>query len=247
MFGASATFTDIRTLPRNGNGYTLTPGLYELEAESFCLRAGTHGPSAGDGYLPAPLLGDREAIVYKILATYAGSTAVSQRDAQVLIWAIVANTRYTDMSPRVQLTAAALLTEEELFTLNDGAIGLIPDQVWFELEQQIPAPVRQVYIAERRMRNLINQADSSYETLEDVAVLTGAAPAASLIREIPRGQWAAHPDGYLIRYFPSGYSRTRVEVFVPPEQSSVLFDPSRTVAAPANTGAQRLGIGIPSN
>jgi hypothetical protein len=247
LFGVTdTTYTNIRSMPSSSAGYTLTSGFYELEAESFCLRAGTHGPSDGDGYLPAPLLGERRQIVYKILSTYASNPNVSQRDAQVLLWAIIASTPFSDMSARVQATAIALLNEEELFELNNGVIGLVPDPVWFELEQQIPAPVRAIYRAERDIRNLVASANSSYETLETVAVLSGAAPASSLVRQVPRGQWAQHPEGYFVRYFPSGYSRTRVEVYVPPE-TTVTFDPSISVAAPANTGAQRLGIGTPAN
>jgi hypothetical protein len=247
LFGVTdTTYTNMRTLPQTSAGYSLASGFYELEAESFCLKAGTHGPSEGDGYLPAPLLGERRQIVYKILANYAGTPSVSQRQAQVLIWAIIASTPFGDMSAGVQATAIALLNEEELFELNNGVIGLVPDPVWFELERQIPAPVRAIYRAERDIRNLVASANSSYETLETVAVLSGAAPASSLVRQVPRGQWSQHPEGYFVRYFPSGYSRTRVEVYVPPE-TTVIFDPSVSVAAPANTGAQRLGIGTPAN
>ena len=143
LFGVTDdTYTDMRSQPRNSAGYSLASGFYALEAESFCLKAGTHGPSEGDGYLPAPLLGERRQIVYKILTTYASNASVSQRDAQVLLWAIIASTPFSDMSANVQATAIALLNEEELFELNNGVIGLIPDPVWFELEQQIPAPVR---------------------------------------------------------------------------------------------------------
>lgn len=240
-------FIDLRAMPRTATGsYQLSPGLYQLAAQSFCLKAGTHGPSAGSGYLPAPLEGDRRDIVYKILNTYADNPSVTQRNAQVLIWAIIARTSFTDMSPGIQATATRLLNQQELFALNNGALGLVPDQVWNALLRQVPQPVQQVYNAERNLRTLANRADSGYETFEDIAVLAGAAPGADQIRNVPRGQWAEHPGGYLVRYFPSGYSSTRVEIFVPETQQAVVVDLSETVATPANTSAQRLGIGTPA-
>jgi hypothetical protein len=250
-------YVDIKTMPRTDTGqFILSPGLYELEAESFCLKPGVYGPSAGDGYLAAPLEGDRKDIVYKILSTYASHPNVTQRQAQVLLWAIIARTQFTDMPLELQATAAVLLTPEELFELNNGALGLVPDVAWAELQRRIPPEVQQIYAAERQLRNLLNQANYTYESLEGIAVLAGVAPASDLIREVSRGRWAEHPDGYFVRYFPNGYQQTRIEVLVPdkPPSSSqedsqgsgvVVFDPSSTVAAPANTSAQRLAPGTP--
>ena len=52
--------------------------------------------------------------------------------------------------------------------------------------------------------------------------------------------WSLHPDGYYIRYFPSGYSRTKVQIYVPESKGQVIYDAVGTIACPANTGAQRL-------
>ena len=35
-------------------GFVLQPGYYEMHTQSYCLKAGTHGPGGGDGYLYAP-------------------------------------------------------------------------------------------------------------------------------------------------------------------------------------------------
>jgi hypothetical protein len=34
-------------------------------------------------------------------------------------------------------------------------------------------------------------------------------------RNIPRGRWAFHPDGFFIRYFPSGFKKTKIQLYVP--------------------------------
>ncbi len=257
---AEKEFVNLVSMPKINGSFLLMPGLYELEAESFCLRAGTYGPSEGDGYLSAPLKGDRRDIVHKILSTYANYPNVTQRQAQVLIWSIIARNQFTNMSPSLQATATTLLTPEELFELNGGAIGLIPDSAWGALHGQLPAEVRQVYTAERELRSALNQTNHTYESLEEIAVLAGVAPAEDLIRYVSRGRWAEHNDGYFIRYFPNGYTQTRVEVYVPSTiklaqqgvgvgnispVNIVPFNPSSLVATPANRSAQRLGIGTP--
>ena len=215
----TADLTSYRSLaaaPRTkGGDFILLPGLYALEAESFCLKPGTYGPGEGDGYLPAPLEGDRGEIIEKILSSYASHPAVSQRDVQVLLWAIIAQTKLLDMPAAYQATARALLTEGELFDLNGGALGLIPESVWRQLRAQIPPDIAQIYAAERELRQVLRRSAATYEELEDIAVLVGAAPPEDLIRPVARGSWAAHPGGYFVRYFPSGYQSTRVEVYVP--------------------------------
>src|SRR3712207_244759 len=45
----------LMTLQRSPNGgFVLQPGYYEFVDQSYCLKAGTHGPGGGDGYLYAP-------------------------------------------------------------------------------------------------------------------------------------------------------------------------------------------------
>jgi hypothetical protein len=152
---------------------------------------------------------------------------------------------------------------QPLIELNGGALGFIPDSVWAGLQSQIPSELRQIYAAERELRNLLNDANYTYESLEEIAVLAGIAPAEYLIRDVPRGRWAEHPDGYFVRYFPNGYQSTRVEVLVPPTNqiaqevtasqefvppiNHASFDLSSIVATPANTSAQRIGIGTPED
>ena len=61
-------------------------------------------------------------------------------------------------------------------------------------------------------------------------------------REVPAGRWSNHPDGYMIRFYPSSYPTTKVDIYVPQGSKAVgkEFDPSMTVAVPGNTSRQRL-------
>ncbi len=68
------------------------------------------------------------------------------------------------------------------------------------------------------------------------------APLGEGSQAVPEGRWSRHPDGYWVRYLPSGYSSTRLEVWVPADSPAIgrEFDPSRHIAVPGNTARQRL-------
>jgi len=201
--------------PGEGRGYHLRHGLYALEAQGYCLQAGTYGPSKGEGFLYAPLEGPRAEIVQNLLRRSLKSE-VPQHDVQLLLWAITSRTKLSDMAPQNQQTAVALLTKEELFDLNGGALGLIPDDVMQTAIVHLPPQVQQIYYKEQQIRRLLtSKSNSSYEQFERLAVLTGVAPAESKIRDVPRGRWSYHQDGYFVRYLPSGYRQVRFELFRP--------------------------------
>ncbi|WP_449437774.1 hypothetical protein [Pedobacter steynii] len=57
-FGADSVkkkLCDLTSSYTSAQGFTLKPGFYTGTFKSFCLKAGTHGPGNGDGYLYAPL------------------------------------------------------------------------------------------------------------------------------------------------------------------------------------------------
>ena len=61
-------------------------GAYTFEARSYCLKAGTHGPGQGEGYLYAPLKGPRATIIQSVLrrsALHPGDPAARHPDLTV--------------------------------------------------------------------------------------------------------------------------------------------------------------------
>jgi hypothetical protein len=210
----------LSTLPRTkGGGFILKePGNYIFESQSYCLKAGTYVRDEmrrGDGYLYAPLKGPKANIVRNILRGSYEHPEIPQGDIQVLLWAIVARTKITDMSRENQKTAAKLLTPKELFELNGGAQALIPEDLMDKAFENIPSPVRSALEAEARLRRKLTEGTATYEELERIAVKFGVPPAEEGDREVPIGRWSYHPDGYFIRYFPRGYKRTVVELYAP--------------------------------
>lgn len=61
------------------------------------------------------------------------------------------------------------------------------------------------------------------------AVRLGSPPLEEGDRDVPRGRWSYHPNGYFLRYFPTGYSRTEVQIYVPEPVSFQTDDDGRIV------------------
>ncbi|MGC9505465.1 hypothetical protein [Baaleninema sp.] len=221
----------LASLDRQADGsYFAPPGLYEATLQSYCLRAGTHGPGGGDGYAYAPLEGPRADLITKILRESANYPDIPQRQIQILLWGIIAQTRVSDMDENIQSVARTLLTEDEIDELNGGSLGQIPEDVRRELFANLPPQVRRVLNAKAELRARLSQANATYEELENIAVLTGTVPRGEGSREIPEGRWSLHPGGYFVRYFPSGYQQTRMEALVPRPATVVRDDRDRITA-----------------
>ena len=206
-------------LPRakNGDFMLVRTGVFKFAAASYCLKAGTYAPSKGAGYLYAPLKGARAEIVRHILENSVLRRDVPQKDIQSLLWAIIARTKFTKMGRPMQLVASKLLTPREIAALSGASLDAVPDAVLDKAmdDAGLPGPAREVLRAESRIRSLMTRADASYEDVERVAVLTGTPLPGEGSRGVPWGRWSFHPDGYFIRYFPYGYSRTDIEISVP--------------------------------
>lgn len=236
-------FTPLASLDRGPNGgFLMRPGHFGMQAQSYCLHAGTRAPGGGDGYLYAPPLGSADDHVMAILRNSVGRPEIPQRKVQLLLWAIVARAKFQDLQGDLKAVAAQLLTPQQLATLNRGALDLVPGPVLDRALAGMPPLVRQALEAEARLRQMLVSADATFEDMERVAVLTGSGPPGEGSRDVPSGRWSLHPDGYYVRYIPSGYSSTRLEIWVPEGSRAVgrEFDPATHIAVPGNTARQRL-------
>jgi hypothetical protein len=231
-------------LPKAANGgFVLCEGYYEMTNKSYCLHAGTFAPSSGDGYMYAPTNGSKKEIVTAILKSAENHPEIHQHDIQILLWAIIAKTKFIDFSNEVKLTAVRLLTKKQLTQLEDGALGFLPDDIINEAKAKLPESVQTVFEAENNIRGLITSGNYTYQEMEKYAILAGIAPPRT---DYPSGIWTLHPDGYYVRYIPSGYSVTKVQIYVPKELiaglngKDLIYDATNDIACPANTGSQRL-------
>lgn len=230
-------------LQRTPNGgFVLQPGFYEMDTQSYCLKAGTHGPGGGDGYIYAPTAGPAEDAVTSILRNSVNHPEIAQQEIQTLLWAIIARAKFEELSAQHKATAARLLTPRQLAGLNRSALDLVPGPAMEAAMSRVPPLVRQVVEAEAQLRQMLTSPATSFQQLEAVAVLAGMAPMGAGSRAVASGRWSLHPDGYYVRYVPSGYSRTRTEIWVPQGSPAVgkEYDPATHIAVPGNTARQRL-------
>lgn len=237
--GRALAMTSLQRSPTGG--FVLQAGYYEYRSQSYCLHAGTHGPGGGDAYLYAPVLGSARDAVTTILQNSVAHPEIAQHDIQVLLWAIVARAKFEDLEPRLKLVAAQLLSRRQLASLNRSALSVLNNS---QLQSLVGLPplARQVLTAESDMRRLVSVPGAAYADLERVAVLGGMAPRGEGSIETPSGRWSRHPDGYWVRYTPSSYTNTQVQIWVEPGSAAVgvIFDPATHIAVPANTARQRL-------
>lgn len=230
-------------LPKAENGgYKLCAGYFTMTNKSYCLQAGTRGPSSGDGYMLAPVLGPKEEVVIAILKSAESHPNVSQHDIQALLWAIIARTRFADYNTKIKLTATTLLSASDLLKLEGGALGVLPADVMLKAKAQLPQALQAIFEAENNIRRMAASGNATFEEMERYAMLAGLTPVVD--NEYPSGTWSLHPEGYYIRFIPSGYSTTRTEIYVPQEvidgKPGLVYDAPHVIACPANTGAQRL-------
>lgn len=161
-----------------------------------------------------------------------------------MLWAILSDAKLRDLSPEIQLAASRLLSPEELLKLSGYGVDEMGRQASQEIYQRAPLAVRRILEIEGRMRHMLTRSSASFRELERIAVLGGEPELGEGSLGIPWGRWSAHPGGFYVRYLPSGYDRTRIQVYLPadPEEDAAEFDPSSEIAVPANTASQRLGL-----
>jgi hypothetical protein len=223
-------------------GFILEEGDYSATVQSYCLHAGTHGPTSGDAYLYAPVKGPAAKIVTILVENTVQHPEIDQHKVQYLLWAIVARTKFSDLPQDLQAVAAQLLTPNQILDLNGGALGFVTDEVMKRGYINEPPFIQQIMQAENNLRHAMLSPATSYGDLESIAVLTGASTPGKDSRDVPRGRWSHHPDGYWVRYMPNGYTNTVLEVRVDGGAKCIgtEFDPASQIATPCDTGRQRL-------
>lgn len=236
-FGNDEVYANIHEQPfKNGQGFTLAPGYYEGIFESYCIKAGTRSPTSGNGRFYSPLKGPKADIFSSILqGRY--KKKVTQRQAQLLMWAIIAKADFRKMKGDVKITAVKLLSPAQIARLNKSSLDALGSNKLKKLTYQSKA-LRAVIETENKMRHKFYQGANNYDEMVELVMLDGIEP---LDRDYVRGRWVKHEEGYFIRHFPvGGYSSTKAQIYIPSEIGMIYFDGEDDVACPASTGGQRL-------
>jgi CubicO group peptidase (beta-lactamase class C family) len=242
-FGNDAEFSNFFEQPfTEGSGYSLQPGFYEGKFQSFCIKAGTQMPTQGRGRFYAPLKGPKADIFEFIINEYQRNPNLTQREVQLLLWAIIAKTDFQKMQGPVKATALKILTPQQIVRLSKGALSSLARKELNKITYSSNA-LQAIIKAENDLRAKYYSGVSSYEQYEEIAMIAGVEP---LVPDYGPGRWTRHPDGFFIRYFPHGYSATTAQIYVPESGGTKFFDPTNAVAVPASSGQRLLQTGLPT-
>ena len=138
------------------------PGLFEVIAQSFCLKAGTNPPSQnkgkyGTGYLYAPLKGPKAGSIERILLRSETHPEIPQYAVQELLWAIIAEQKLSQCPKGIQNTARVLLDEKDRRALENDTLAVVPAPLRDKVYSNLPPLVREGLEAENKMRELLAQ------------------------------------------------------------------------------------------
>ncbi len=194
----------------------LSPGVYDFYLHSFCLDTGKYCPSSDSVYLAAPLKGKQSKIIKEILNNSLKNHGITQQEIQALIWAITSGIKYEDMSHNLQLIAGQLLAKEDLKQLRKSFWNKMPQPVkdWFfrEFKKRLPSEILRVWNTADKIKNKITDTRTTYKELEKAAMRFGKLKKS---KDIKIGTWGLTSEGYFMRVFPNGYSRTRIQIYIP--------------------------------
>jgi hypothetical protein len=238
----SATPMPLTDLSRTEEGgFILAPGFYETTFKTYCLQPGTPDPRPNDAYLQAPMSGYRKEIVETILLNSRSKPSIPQRNVQLLLWSVVSKSDFNKLPAAVKSDARELLTSKQIFELKGGVMAVVKT-----VSNILPGS------GTNDIRQLFEIGTSSYDAFEKIAVLRE--PSQKRQANFKNDQWYKQKQNYYVRHFPLSYQRVRVQVYVPDNMLDtagkaageyVVFDPTGLQTIPANSNAQRLGIGGP--
>jgi hypothetical protein len=192
--------------PENYNA-PLGPGYYRLTVQSYCLKAGTHGPTKGSGHLVAPIKGKRDDLVINILSRSVDHPEIEQHDIQLLLWSIIYGQKFTDLEPGLQMRVRPLMTEAEIADLSIG-IKDIPLDI-------LPSELRETAQFYKNLRGKLSDPSATYQDIENMAVIPGAPPSDMLKKTVNPGNWAYIGDGFFMRIMPEVYYKSVLELYRP--------------------------------
>ncbi|MCB0726515.1 MAG: hypothetical protein KDD00_03580 [Ignavibacteriae bacterium] len=181
----------------------MTPGYNRILLQSFCIKAGTYGPTKGSGYRTAPLLGKNADIVTSIVDKSDDHPEIEQRDIQLLLWAIEAGTKFTDLPNDLQIKVKPLLTASDITRLSVDVS---------DLSDLLPGDLVDLAKFYKELGSKLTNPSLAYQDIEKFAV-TNAGVELDLKEEINDTRWAYIGNNFYIRATPLSYPKTSVDVF----------------------------------
>ena len=209
---------------------------YSFDLESYCVNGGAARPVNGDELKAAPMRGPAESWL-PVLLSGQGKFGVAQQQVQYLIWALLYDARFDELSDENQAVLLQFYPDAKVRFGNRRLEELGKDVIRGLLPSDITDAVNQITEYREQVLGLRDNLQALEQAL---------APISDRKMSIPVG-WMQMSDGYLMRLTSDSYTRVRVDIYVPEEggvfrspQAVRRFRPSQWIALPAQ--GQRLAI-----
>lgn len=209
----------------------LKPGFsYEFDLETFCVNAGVERPVKGDGLFLGNIEGSAKTWLPMILQNYKAK-GISQEDAQVLIWSLLSNTRFDQLSSKQQGHILKLFPDAPIRFGN----SIVEDHAKNFLLSQIPSEILSAKEQLDKYQEILQNTQLKFSEIEKTL-----SPISSRNKALEVG-WLKHEDGYYIHLEAKGYQQTRVKIYAPEGlKANTFFQPTKHVALPGE--GQRLAL-----
>lgn len=191
--------------------FTLKTGAWRLDGESYSLRPGGAAHADGEGYVAAPFVGPGAQLVQAVLSRAYQQPDVSQRDVQMLLWAIVSRAPITG-SPAAGV-AGALLTPAQIAFLDKARLPVLGGRSRALVDEHLSDPFARLLLAESDIRSLMG-ASATIDALRKAAVFDGEPESVLGDRDLLQGRWS-HYQEMFVRHAPRDGRTLRTEVIVP--------------------------------
>jgi hypothetical protein len=217
----------------------LTPGQsYSFELESFCVQGRSPRPVIGDGLKIVPMQGAAKNYLPFMLEKYP-SLNLEQSEMQSLIWGLLADVKYDQLSSENQLNLKRFYPDAEIRFGNHAATAAAKDVIDIFIPDEVKSTIDNI---ESLRNEFLNLQDQFHELENVMAPIQSRAP-------IPLG-WMKIEEGYFVKVTAQeGYTKVKVEIYVPDELEGlrtpnslkeIFFYPSELVALPGS--GQRLAL-----
>src|SRR5690606_22012213 len=127
---------------------------------SFCARGYTYGPTEGDGYVRGAWQGSRADLLREIVQRYTlMADRVDQRDAQLLVWAVLSRTNPDEMRGGARRALVQLLGDRGVELMARGALDHYAAGVTRKLFAPVNRQLRPYLEYDNRMRGMFRDAN----------------------------------------------------------------------------------------
>ncbi len=199
--------------------FVLSPGFYRYSVQSYCLKAGTYGPTKGDGYLLTPIKGKQADLVVNILKRSANHPEIAQQDIQRMLWGIIAGAKFTDYDASFQNKVRPLLLNTDIARMSIDVNSLLKNNAL----NVLPDEVKKAIKFYTDFRSKLTNPNTTYNEIVSMAMLNGVLPEDPFNKYIQKGLWSYIGDGFYAKALPTGYTQTNYYIYKP-GKIDVIYD-----------------------